>query len=235
MNHQSTRRALLPMMAAAALGAGLTACGPSTGAAPPPAAPSTTATTATAEDSAAPATSPTLNLAQLRFVSDMRSAFGFGSGVQATSLASFGQHVCNGLQSGTSVAGEMPYTRRTWAKVSKGDAVQMVTLAEKDLCPDQSTPQKVTYVVTGSGASVTYGPAGSDYSGTAPMSVSRPLGQPQFYSINAQLTGDGTVTCKLQIDGVTIAIGSASGVSNVATCQIEEGLNGSWENTNAGG
>jgi hypothetical protein len=235
MNLQSTRQALLPMMAAAALGAGLTACGASTGAAPPPAAPSTTATTATAEDSTAPAASPTLNLAQLRFASDMRNAFGFGNGVQAASLASFGQHVCSDQQSGTSVAGDVPYARRSWPNISKGDAVLMITLAERDLCPAQSTTQKVTYVVTGSGANVTYGPAGSDYTGTAPMSVSRPLGQPQFYSINAQLTGGGKVTCKLQVDGVTIATGSASGISNVATCQMEQGFNGSWEDTNPGG
>jgi len=235
MNLQSAREALLPIMATAALGAGLTACAASTGAAPRPSVPATTATTPTAEDSTAPAPSPTLNLAQLRFVSDMRNAFGFGNGVQAASLASFGQHVCNDRQSGRSVAGEVPYARRSWANISKGDAVLMVTLAAKDLCPAQSSPQKVTYVVTGSGANVTYGPAGTDYTGTAPMSVSRTLGQPQFYSINAQLTSDGTVTCKLQVDGVTIATGSASGISKVASCQMEQGFNGSWENINPSG
>jgi hypothetical protein len=234
MNFQSTRQALLPMVAAAALGAGLTACGGSTGAALPSAA-AAPATSAAVEDSAPPSASPTLSVAQLRFVSDMRNAFGLGNGVQATSLASFGQHVCNGRQSGTSVAGEVPYTRRTWTSISKGDAVQMVTLAERDLCPAQSAPEKVTYVVTGGNANVSYGPAGSDYVGTAPMSVSRPLGQPQFYSINAQLTGGGSVTCKLQVDGVTIATGSASGNSNVASCEISQALNGSWEDTNAGG
>jgi hypothetical protein len=176
-----------------------------------------------------------LGSAQLRFVSDMRSTFGFGTNVQAGSLATFGQHVCNGRQSGTSVAGEVPYARRTWSSASRGDAVQMIALAARDLCPTQSIPEKVTYVVTGSNANVTYGPAGSNYEGTAPMSVSRPLGQPQFYSINAQLTGDGTVTCRLQVDGVTIATGSASGSSNVASCEMDQNLNGSWEATTTGG
>jgi hypothetical protein len=236
MNFQSTRQALLAMMAAAAFGAGLTACGGSTGAAPPPSTPSAPSGSATpVADSASPATAPTLSVAQLQFVSDMRSAFGLGNDVPAAKLASFGQHVCNGRQAGTSVAGEVPYARRSWASISKGDAVQMVTLAEKDLCPAESAPEKVTYVVTGSAANVTYGPTGSDYTGTAPMSVTRPLGQPQFYSINAQVTGNGTVTCKLQVDGVTIATGSASGDSSVASCEIQQGLNGSWEETSAGG
>jgi hypothetical protein len=233
MNLQTTRQALLPMVAAAALGAGLAACGGGTGAAPTPSTPTTAEESVT--PAAAPAASPTLSVDQLQFVSDMRSAFGFGSDVQASSLASFGEHVCSGRQSGTSVAGEVPYARHAWASVSKGDAVQMVTLAEKDLCPAQLTPEKVTYVVTGSNANVTYGPAGSDYQGSAPMSVSRPLAQPQFYSINAQLTGDGSVTCKLQVDGVTIATGSASGSSNVASCEIDQSLNGSWEETSTSG
>jgi hypothetical protein len=235
MNSQSTRQALLAMMAAAALGAALTACGGSTGAAPPPATPSAPSPSTPVADSASPATVPTLSVAQLQFVSDMRSAFGLGNEVPAARLASFGQHVCNTRQSGTSVAGEVPYARRSWANISKGDAVQAVTLAERDLCPTQFAPDKVTYVVTGSAANVTYGPTGSDYTGTAPLSVTRPLGQPQFYSINAQVTGNGTVTCKLQVDGVTIATGSASGESSVASCEIQQGLNGSWEETSTGG
>ena len=227
MNLQAfTRRAVPPIMAAAALGAGLTACGQASGPQPPASAPATPAAAVAAS------ATPTLSAPQLQFVSDVRNVLTFGSDVADAKVASFGQHACRSVQSGT-LAGEVQPARRAFPTISKGDAIQLITIAEKDLCPTQSAPDKVTYVVTGSAANVTYGPTGSDYTGTAPMSVTRPLGQPQFYSINAQLTGNGAVTCKLQVDGVTIATGSASGESNVASCEIEQGLNGSWVDTNA--
>jgi hypothetical protein len=71
--------------------------------------------------------------------------------------------------------------------------------------------------------------------GTAPLSVTQPLGQPQFYSINAQLTGGGSVTCQLKIDGVTIASDSVSGSGDIASCQINQDLNGSWDPASASG
>jgi hypothetical protein len=108
-------------------------------------------------------------------------------------------------------------------------------LAEKDMCSSLAAAQQVTYVVTGSGAHVTYGPSGSNYEGNAPLAVSQPLGAPQFYSINAQLTGGGSVTCLLKVDGVTIAADSASGSGNIASCQMDQNLNGSWEATSVTG
>ena len=217
-------RALLPIMAAAALGADLTACASSssTKAAPPPA-------PATPTESAAPSPASTLTARQLQFVTDVRNALSFGNSVQDSALASFGQHVCRTRQAGATVAAEVPAAQKVQASISTGDAVQMIMLAEKDLCPSQSTSQQVTYVVTGSAAHVTYGPSGANFEGTGPLSVSQPLGQPQFYSINAQLTGGGSVTCLLKVDGVTIASNSASGNGNIASCQMDQNLNGSWE------
>jgi hypothetical protein len=133
------------------------------------------------------------------------------------------------------VAAQVPAAQKVESSISKGDAVQMIMLAEKDLCPSESTAQLVTYVVTGSAAHVTYGPSGSNYEGTAPLSISQPLGQPQFYSINAQLTGGGNVTCLLKVDGVTIVAASASGSGNIASCQMDQNLNGSWEPTSTTG
>ena len=89
-------------------------------------------------------------------------------------MASFGQRACHALQSGTTLAGEVPPARRAFA-ISKGDAIQLITLAAKDLCPAQSSPQQVTYVATGSSADVTYGPSGSGYQGSVPLTVTRPL------------------------------------------------------------
>jgi hypothetical protein len=220
-------RALLPIMAAAALGADLTACasGSSTKTAPPTPAPATTT------ESAPPSPTSTLSARQLQFVTDARNALSLGNSVQDSALAAFGQHVCRTRQGGATVAAEVPAAQKVQSSISTGDAVQMIMLAEKDLCPAQSTPQQVTYVVTGSLAHVTYGPSGGGFEGTGPLSVSQPLGQPQFYSINAQLTGGGSVTCLLKVDGVTIASDSASGSGNIASCQIDQNLNGSWEAT----
>jgi len=224
-------RALLPIMAAAALGADLTACASSTST---KAAPPTTAPAATTE-SAPPSPTSTLTARQLQFVTDVRNALSFGNSVQDSALASFGQHVCRTRQAGATVAAEVPAAQKVQASISMGDAVQMIMLAEKDLCPSQSTQQQVTYVVTGSAAHVTYGPSGANFEGTGPLSVSQPLGQPQFYSINAQLTGGGSVTCLLKVDGVTIASNSASGNGNIASCQMDQNLNGSWEATTSTG
>ena len=222
-------RALLPIMAAAALGADLTACASSSTKAAPPPAPATTT------ESAAPSPASTLTARQLQFVTDARNALGFGNSVQDSALAAFGQHVCRTRQAGATVAAEVPAAQKVQASISMGDAVQMIMLAEKDLCPSQSSPQQVTYVVTGSAAHVTYGPSGANFEGTGPLSVSQPLGQPQFYSINAQLTGGGSVTCLLKVDGVTIASNSASGSGNIASCQMDQNLNGSWEATTSTG
>jgi hypothetical protein len=65
--------------------------------------------------------------------------------------------------------------RRAFPTISKGDAIQLLTIAEKDLCPAQSGPQEVTYVASGSSADVTYGPSGSGYQGSVPLTVTKPL------------------------------------------------------------
>lgn len=97
-------------------------------------------------------------------------------------------------------------------------------------------PQTVTYVVTGSDADVTYGPAGSDLSGSVPMHLTRPLGSPLYYSVTAQLQGGGSVSCKLEIDGRLISQSTASGGYNIADCEIDQNpFTGGWEDTNASG
>jgi hypothetical protein len=232
MNLQAfTRRAVPPIMAAAAIGAALTACGRASSPQPP-------ASKAPATPAAAVAASatPTLSAPQLQFVSAVRNVLTFGKNVTDAQVASFGQHACRNLQSGVTLADEVPPARRAFSALSKGDAIQLIIIAEKDLCPAQLGPQQVTYVATGSNADVTYGPSGSGYQGSVPLTVTRQLiGTPQFYSISAQLKNGGSVTCQIRVDGVTIVSVSASGSTNVANCAIDQDLNGSWEETSVNG
>jgi hypothetical protein len=169
------------------------------------------------------------------YASDMRNTFNFGSGISDSDLASSGQQICIDLQGGNSVATEALSQQSNWSNTSGGDALQMVLLAEQDMCPGQQGRQTVTYIVTGTpGADVTYGTASSNYQGAVPMKVTRHLGHPQYYSINAQLNGGGTVRCKIKVDGVTIATGSASGGYNIASCEADQNITtGSWEDTNS--
>jgi len=96
----------------------------------------------------------------------------------------------------------------------------------------------VTYVVTGtSGAQVTYGPEGSNFTGTVPMNVSAhiPGNPPLYYAIDAQLQGSGQVSCQILVGGKVISAASASGGFNIASCEIGQNpLTGQWENDNNG-
>jgi hypothetical protein len=88
----------------------------------------------------------------------------------------------------------------------------------------------VTYIVTGSTAQVTYGPAGSSLNGTVPMHKTRKLHHPQYYAISAQLQGGGAVHCKIKVDGKTISHSTATGGYNIAQCEIvQDVLSGKWE------
>jgi hypothetical protein len=232
MNLQAfIRRAVPPIMAAVAFGAGLTACGRASSPQPPASSAPATPTTPVAAS-----TVPTLSESELQFVADVRNVLSFGSNVTSSEVASFGQRACGALQSGRTLAGEVQPALRAFPALSKGDAIQLITVAEKDLCPAQLGPQQVTYVATGSSANVTYGPSGSGYQGSVPLTVTRALvGNPQFYSISAQLKAGGTVTCQLKVDGVTIVSATASGTASVASCAMDQNLNGSWEQTTIGG
>jgi Protein of unknown function (DUF732) len=111
----------------------------------------------------------------------------------------------------------------------------VVDLAGANICP-QARPATVTYIVTGtSGADVTYGPAGSDYTGSVPMRVTRTLSDPSYYAISAQLQGGGQVSCEILVKGKVIASGSASGGYNIAQCEISQNpVTGQWESDDGG-
>ena len=95
--------------------------------------------------------------------------------------------------------------------------------------------QTVTYEVTGSAADVTYGPAGSSFTGSVPLRVTKPLGTPAYYSVTAQLQGSGAVSCKILVGSVTVASATASGGYQIADCEIvQDPFSGKWEDANQG-
>jgi len=209
-----------------AVGGGKTPGKPASAGTAPPAAPT------------AQATSSGITAAQQQFISDMQSSGnGFNSSVSASDIAQFGQQVCDNRQGGQAQAGVIAFAQQSWTNTSAMDGDQMVRLAEKDICPQYLPPETVTYIVRGTpgAAQVTYGPSGSNFNGNDPMHVTRPLGTPQFYAISAQLQGDGTVTCVIKVDGVSLSTSTATGGYNIADCEIsQDPITNMWENTNGG-
>ncbi|MGH3273651.1 MAG: hypothetical protein ACRDNZ_04910, partial [Streptosporangiaceae bacterium] len=96
-----------------------------------------------------------------------------------------------------------------------------------------AAPDTVTYVVRGSSAQVTYGPAGSDLSGSVPMRQTAPLHDVSYYAISAQLQGGGEVSCQILVDGKVISQGTATGGYNIASCEIsQDPLTDAWQSDN---
>lgn len=98
-----------------------------------------------------------------------------------------------------------------------------------------TTGRTVTYVVSGDAADVTYGPAGTGLQGSVPMRVGDQLGTATYYAIDAQLQGDGTVSCQILVDGTAVSSASASGGYNLARCEIIRDLSGNWIDANSVG
>jgi hypothetical protein len=93
-----------------------------------------------------------------------------------------------------------------------------------------------TLVVTGSsGAQVTYGPAGTSLTGSAPMNKTVALGSASTYEVKAQLTGGGTLKCEILVEGKAISQATASGAYGLALCVIYRNpLSGQWQDATAG-
>lgn len=103
--------------------------------------------------------------------------------------------------------------------------------------PSTSAPARahptITYIVTGSPADVTYGPAGSNYTGTVPMRITRPLGHASFYAISAQLNGGGAVTVEILVNGKAVSKAHASGSYDIANAEIVQNpITDQWEDAN---
>lgn len=101
-----------------------------------------------------------------------------------------------------------------------------------------SVPEKVTYHCTGhapDGIDITYGPEGSNFSAShLPFTKSVTLDDSaQYYAIQGQLSGAGSVTCTLTVqtsDGTVVTqSGSASGGYNIASAEICSTFDGGWD------
>lgn len=92
-----------------------------------------------------------------------------------------------------------------------------------------SSGHVITYHVAGGPASVSYGPAGSSLGHGAPMDITAPAGNAAYYSIWAQLSGAGAVTCAISVDGQVISQASASSDYGVAQCEIAPDGAGGWK------
>jgi hypothetical protein len=93
-----------------------------------------------------------------------------------------------------------------------------------------------TLVVTGSsGAQVTYGPAGTDLTGSDPMRKTVALGSASTYEIKAQLNASGTLKCQILVGDKVISQATASGAYGVAVCVIfRDPVSGQWQDATAG-
>jgi hypothetical protein len=174
---------------------------------------------------------------QAKFVSDARAQLsenGFSNSSPDSQMAAVAVGICQSLEAGGSVSVVAAAIGNAKAENDfDWSAKDLVKVAKRDVCPSVKAPS-VTYIVTGSSsASVTYGPAGSDYNGSVPMRVSKPLGDPAYYAINAQLQGGGYIECKIDVDGKVISRASASGGYNIADCEIgQDPITGQWQNDN---
>lgn len=87
-----------------------------------------------------------------QYVSDMRAAFNFGNAVDASSIADFGVMICQDLKLRKTFADEVPTAQQSWTNTSRNDAISMVMLAAKDMCP--SVPAETQAVAAASKAAV---------------------------------------------------------------------------------
>jgi hypothetical protein len=97
-------------------------------------------------------------------------------------------------------------------------------------------PATVTYFVSGtSGAAVSYGPAGSDFSGQTPLRVTKRFGKSSYYGITAQLQAGGSVECEILFGTEVISKSVATGAYNVVSCQATKNPGTSrWQGTIGG-
>ena len=66
------------------------------------------------------------------------------------------------------------------------------------------------------------------------MDVTQRIGNPAFYAIDAQLQGDGQVTCVIKVAGQVVSRATASGSYNIASCEIVGDGFGGWVDANSG-
>ena len=82
---------------------------------------------------------------------------------------------------------------------------------------------------------MTYGPAGSNLTGTSPMRRTARLGDPLYYVVTAQLAGSGEVHVSILINGRVISQSTATGGYNIASAEVgKDPITGQWVDDNTG-
>jgi hypothetical protein len=151
------------------------------------------------------------------------AASGGKTGSTGASATSSG--IASGVASAETAAQNCTASGGTW----NGTSCQAATPSPSNT---PASPTKVEFIVSGTapdGIDITYGPSGSSFQGpstldgTATMSV--PFdGSADYYALNAQLQGDGSITCKIVVTGpgdnpLTVSHGAASGSYNICDAQ----------------
>jgi hypothetical protein len=166
------------------------------------------------------------------------AASGGKTGSTGASATSSG--IASGVTSAEAAAQNCSASGGTW----NGTACQAATPSPSNT---PASPTKVEFIVSGTatdGIDITYGPSGSNFDGpstldgTATMSV--PFdGSAEYYAIDAQLQGDGSITCKIVVTGpddnpLTVSRGAASGGYNICSAQAapEDSSGLTWTNEN---
>ena len=82
---------------------------------------------------------------------------------------------------------------------------------------------------------MSYGPAGSDFSGQTPLRVTKRFGKSSYYGITAQLQAGGSVECEILFGTEVISKSVATGAYNVVSCQVTKNPRTSrWQGTIGG-
>ncbi len=97
-----------------------------------------------------------------------------------------------------------------------------------------ASPSVVTFTVTGSdggrGIDITYGSQNANLQGgsTLPWSTTMAIqAAAQYYDVQAQLNGAGSITCKVEVKGVTKTAHAAGGY-DYCRAEVINDLNGRW-------
>ncbi|MBO0746207.1 MAG: hypothetical protein J2P43_14400 [Candidatus Dormibacteraeota bacterium] len=87
----------------------------------------------------------------------------------------------------------------------------------------------------GAGIDITYGSQNANLQGGSklPWSTTMPIeGSAQFYAVQAQLNGAGSITCSVRVKGVT-KTSHVSGGYDVCRAEVVNELNGRWAPSSA--
>ena len=148
-----------------------------------------------------------------------------GGKTGSTGASATSSSVASGVASAETVAQNCAASGGTW----NGTSCQAPAPSPSNT---PASPTKVAFIVSGTapdGIDITYGPSGSNFEGpstldgTATMSV--PFdGSADYYAIDAQLQGGGSITCKIVVTGpgdapLTVSSGAASGDYNICDAQ----------------